>query len=256
MKVPKDLTGFIFGRLLVLEKGGVDIVGKRQQPFQKWLCTCSCGKEVIVRRSQLVTGKTRSCGCLSRELRIALQKGKFKDITGVKYSQLTAVRRGDPVLRQHSGRPEMVTRWWWRCDCGKERLSSISAVKSGSIKDCGGHRGWSKHSLYAIWYGIKTRVSNPNQISFQHYGGRGIIMCPEWRRSFHVFVEYIEREIGPRPSRKHTLDRINNAGNYEPGNVRWATAKEQAQNKRPRKLITKFTDCEIREEFIRRNLSF
>lgn len=81
------------------------------------------------------------------------------------------------------------------------------------------------HPLYKIWQGMKARChgKNPNQ----RYGGRGIIVCERWKNSFQAFVE----DMGPRPSLKHSVDRINVHGNYEPGNCRWATPVEQANNK-------------------------
>jgi hypothetical protein len=84
------------------------------------------------------------------------------------------------------------------------------------------------HPIYKIWDGIIQRCLNPNFAGYSNYGGRGIRVCPEWHGSFEAFASH----IGPRPTDKHSVDRINNEGHYEPGNVRWATAKEQANNRR------------------------
>jgi hypothetical protein len=80
---------------------------------------------------------------------------------------------------------------------------------------------------YSIWLGIKQRCFNKNSIGFHNYGGRGITMCSEWRNSFEAFYKH----MGDRPVGK-SIDRINNHGNYEPGNCRWATQAEQVNNSR------------------------
>ena len=80
---------------------------------------------------------------------------------------------------------------------------------------------------WRAWLNAKQRVTNPKDPRWPNYGGRGIRMCQEWLDSFEAFLSY----IGPRPDGT-SLDRINNDGNYEPGNVRWATAAEQRRNQR------------------------
>ncbi len=76
---------------------------------------------------------------------------------------------------------------------------------------------------------MKRRCFNPKVREFRNYGGRGITVCGEWRESYAAFLDH----VGRRPSPKHSLDRIDNEGDYEPGNVRWATALEQRHNCRP-----------------------
>jgi hypothetical protein len=87
---------------------------------------------------------------------------------------------------------------------------------------------------YRAWSGIITRCCNANHNSFREYGGRGITVCREWRESFAAFHAF----VGNRPSAKHSIDRIDNSGNYEPGNVRWATDADQANNRRTSRLIS------------------
>jgi Staphylococcus phage HNH endonuclease len=88
-----------------------------------------------------------------------------------------------------------------------------------------------EHPLYGTWSQMMYRCYNPKSSRFQHYGGRGITVCQQWH-DLHAFIEWIESNLGPRPAR-HSIDRIDNDGNYEPGNVRWATASMQNWNKRP-----------------------
>lgn len=81
---------------------------------------------------------------------------------------------------------------------------------------------------------MRRRCEDPREPAFKHYGARGISVCPEWRDSFQAFVA----DVGPRPSASYSLDRYpNNDGNYEPGNVRWATQSQQMRNFRDNKIV-------------------
>lgn len=95
-------------------------------------------------------------------------------------------------------------------------------------------KGANKPSGYNCWQSMIQRCTNPNNKDYKNYGARGIVVCIEWLTSFEAFIDH----IGPRPSNKHSIDRINNADGYCPGNVRWATASEQSRNMRSNKLLT------------------
>jgi hypothetical protein len=90
------------------------------------------------------------------------------------------------------------------------------------------------HPLYHIWRGMMHRCENPRATGFKNYGGRGIKVCDRWRNSLELFAA----DMGPRPSDKHSLDRLDNGGHYEPGNVRWVTQQEQMSNCRHCRYLT------------------
>lgn len=151
---------------------------------------------------------------------------------GDKFNRLTAIRFvGDS--------PSGNKIWLWLCDCGKEHQAIASTVKSGGTKSCGclmrekiaerNHtHGLRNTPEYRAWASIKTRCNNPNSPPYQDYGGRGIRLCPEWENDVAAFYEH----VGPRPTPKHSIERKNNNGHYEPGNVHWATKGEQSTNRR------------------------
>src|SRR5208282_2915429 len=124
--------------------------------------------------------------------------------------------------------------WLCQCDCGKETFVRGSDLKSGVTKSCGclkkeAWRHTVRHGLYksltySTWRSMRSRCSNPNDPSYKYYGARGIAVCERWNR-FEDFLEDMgDRPLGPT---FFSLDRIDNNGNYEPGNCRWATHLQQ-----------------------------
>ena len=139
--------------------------------------------------------------------------------------------------------------WHCRCDCGNNGIVKTQTLCKQQSRSCGCLRielakvrmrkfmtkhGQSRTRIYKIWTQMRQRCSNPRATGYEKYGGRGIAVCKEWEESFEVFVE----DMGPRPTTRHSLDRKENNGNYEPGNVRWATSQEQLNNRRTNHLIT------------------
>ena len=131
------------------------------------------------------------------------------------------------------------------CECGNEKFIRINALKSGSTKSCGclnrerhtrhGYlaKEYPHRATYYCWRSMVARCHNLNDSSFARYGGRGITVCDRWRESFESYLE----DIGPKPSHRHSLDRIDNDLGYFPGNVRWATSEEQARNRRSNRIL-------------------
>lgn len=168
------------------------------------------------------------------------------------------MRAGDRVERlllveaRRVPRGERRTRaaWLTRCDCGTEKVVLEDDLKSGRRRSCG---CWIREQVkrprthgamlggkatpeYAIWCAIKARCTRPNDPRFPQYGGRGIRVCQRWADSFADFLS----DVGPRPSEGLSLDRIDNDGHYEPGNVRWATDAVQTRNTRRNRWLTAF----------------
>ena len=118
------------------------------------------------------------------------------------------------------------------CGCLRDEVEKVSAIKHGGCKS----------RTYQSWRAMRERCSNPNNSHYNSYGGRGIIVCERWN-DFALFLA----DMGERPVNK-TLDRINNNGNYEPSNCRWATDAEQRANKRSRKKIYGHSSCSIKTQ--------
>lgn len=134
------------------------------------------------------------------------------------------------------------TRWLCRCTCGNERLVNLGSLQNNESQSCGCLRaellvkskfkhGESHNPLpspeYSTWRSLITRCYDPKRENYKNYGGRGITVYPEWRESFAAFLTY----VGRKPSPEHSINRINNNGNYEPGNVEWATPLDQSKNR-------------------------
>lgn len=160
----RDISGQYFGRLKAVET-----TKKYVGSTRKWLCQCRCGNVVLVRKDRLVLGKTKSCGCLKKDL----IRGRFKT------------------------------------------------------------HGMSCSDEYRIHKNMKARCLNPNDKDYKNYGARGIKVCSEWLK-----FENFYKDMGERPSKDHSIDRIDNDGDYCSENCRWATRKQQARNCRNSRIIT------------------
>lgn len=161
------------------------------------------------------------------------------DLVGQRFGRLVVLERAHVVRRGNAAY------WTCLCDCGQQKVVHGNGLRKGLASSCGcfqreraseGNRTHGlTHSLeYRTWQMMKDRCYNPKANYYRIYGGRGIAVCPRWRDSFESFLA----DMGPRPTPRHSIDRLNSDGPYEKGNCRWATPMEQGNNKRNNRRLT------------------
>lgn len=164
---------------------------------------------------------------------------KLVDLTGQRFGRLIVIRRSPSSKRVN---------WLCQCDCGGECSPTTYCLRSGRTQSCGciqrertgaaarissRTHGKTDTPEYRSWSAMRSRCTNPHSTGYDRYGGRGIKVCDRWLNSFEQFLA----DMGHRHSAKYSLDRIDQDGDYEPINCRWATRIEQANNRRDNRIV-------------------
>lgn len=168
---------------------------------------------------------------------IPIPNPRIKNITGQRFGRLVALGyTGSSV-------PEGKALWLCQCECGSQVVVSGKQLRTNRTRSCGClHReatgnmsrshGMTETRIYSIWCNMRVRCQNTNTPQFKNHGGRGISVCDRWQ-----CFENFYADMGDPPSNIHTIDRIDNDGNYCPDNCRWATPKEQSCNTRANHVV-------------------
>lgn len=175
-------------------------------------------------------------------------KGQREDLTGIRFGNLTVVGFAGQYKNG-------VSKWNCACDCGQSAVAGMGALKRGDTVSCGCHRrsllrthGLSGVPEYQIWAAMIQRCGNPSNSAYHNYGGRGVVVCSEWRESFARFLA----DMGERPGTEYSIDRIDVHGDYCPENCKWSTDREQSCNRTNNKLITAHGETLTQSQWARR----
>lgn len=188
--------------------------------------------------------------------------GRFKDLTGQRFESLVFIKKTKD--RTSWG----LVIWECKCDCGNvvykiKKATSCGCKRYKNNKTNKTHGG-SSSLEYTSWISLKGRCLNENRPNYLNYGARGITVCDRWLNSFENFLA----DMGKRPTKFHSIDRIDVNGNYEPSNCRWADHSEQARNQRRNKMVLNLMtgiyyntiveaafSCNINKDTLRQNLN-
>ena len=213
--VPKIELGDKYGAWITVEEPPVREGGEQWgTKKQTWTCVCEgCGEERVHTARYL--GKLPQCPICRRR-----EKKDARSILEKSHREEVEDRKAARDKEREDRRVEIRA----RIEEARRRRAASALRRS-------------KHPLYSTWQGIRRRCLNPKSTNYTNYGGRGIAVCVEWAKDFGAFRDYCEEHLGPKPE-GCSIDRTDNEGHYEPGNIRWSTPKEQAWNTRSNIRIT------------------
>lgn len=231
----ENLSGKRFGTLQVTTQS------KTEKGKTFWWCVCDCGNAEWCRADRMKGEESPNCSKKRNHSSVKI------DITNQRFGRLVATGNHLRVGR--------FWKWQCKCDCGGEIFVCSSNLRNGHTRSCGclqrerasaqgkvigpknRTHGAVRTPEWLTWKNMRTRCYSQTAKAYRWYGAKGVKVYDDWKDSFENFLAYLVATIGRRPP-KHQLDRIDPQGNYEPGNIRWASAKEQQRNRRKHRLVT------------------
>lgn len=199
-----SITGEKYNRLTVIRK-----TNEKSNNSYLWECKCDCGNVVKVKKWNIESGNTKSCGCLKNESITRIGKSNSSDLTGKVFGRLAVIKKDH--VKKYKNNSNIY--WSCKCICGNESVVKTSHLKDGNIKSCGclekenleklkfqTTHGQSKTKIYYVWNSMRSRCNNPNVENYRNYGGRGIKVCDEWNEKFEPFYQWAKKKWLSRTS--------------------------------------------------------